>query len=153
MVLLGKAKLSERSLCDTLTKRGFSGAEILTAVSELKRHGLIDDAASARSAVLAWLDRQPASRSHHRTKLLRLGISQATAEAVLDELFAHRSPVDDAASAIERTPWDAVRTHAQWHTRARRAAGRLSRLGFDEEVVESAIIRVLGPQPMPDESQ
>lgn len=147
MKLLTKSRLSERSLREKLVRQRIAEDQIDTAIETLKQRGFIDDMKAARSAVEAWLERQPADRTHYESKLHKLGIDRHTASSVLDEVLEHRSRIDDAVAALKGTPSADVRTLKEWQTRARRAAGKLARLGFDEDTIELVVDQVLGPQP------
>ncbi|MCA9297314.1 MAG: regulatory protein RecX [Phycisphaerales bacterium] len=139
LTLLGKRAMTSEHLRDRLVAKNFE-AELVTAViDELIRDGWLDDAAYGRELADTLVNRQRAAASYITHKLEAHRIDPLLAEELAADAVAD---VDAVVSASELI----FQNHARWatlppHARIRRAAGLLSRRGYDEDVVSEALRR------------
>ena len=121
--LLARRSHFESELARKLERKGFTPADIQSAIARLQRAGLVDDRRSAIELIAARLRRSPQGRRRLRAELQRKGVDGESIEAALGEAL----PADEGELA---------RAAAQRFARRRgapdpRALERhLDRLGF-----------------------
>jgi len=140
--LLEKRSRTESDLIDRLSRRGYEDPDIDSAMTSLKRLGLVDDDAYA----LEWIATRRGARALGRSGLVGLleqkGLDREAAEAAVDA-----SGHDEEAAAIEYVR--AALKRVSGLSPAKQAAKlqrMLSGRGFEEEAVEAAVKSVMPPE-------
>lgn len=140
VALLAARSHFSRELGGKLLSRGYAEDEVAAALGRLTASGLLDDRRTAEQFVAERLSRGPQGRALLLAELLRRGLGEEDAAAVLDAAL----PEDELAAAREAA--------AVWERRGgtdAAALGRhLARKGFSRR----AIVAVLRGRPdAPDE--
>jgi len=129
--LLAAKRLTRLQLVKKLRDRGFASDGVRDAVAECERRGYLDDRTFAQLYVKSVLERKPVGPLKLLRELVRQGVDQTTARAVLAEVD------DDEDTRIERA---LDRLHAiRPGDRYEQLARRLQTMGYGAP----AIARVL----------
>jgi len=139
--LLGVRARSREELRRRLAKAGFPENEVETALADLERVGLIDDADFARELATHKLKRAGHGRRSAMSSLRAAGVAVETAEAALEEAGLG----DDEEARAEEVARQRVTRLAglDRETAYRRLLGFLLRRGFDPAAARAACNRVL----------
>ena len=138
---LSKARRSREQLRERLMRGGPDAGDVESALDELERAGLVDDAAYARAVVESGTEAGPGRRYLLERKLAVAGVShELIAQALAD---ACPPPDDDARRLVE-----AKLAKCPAHEPRVKTAARLARLlatrGFDEHTARDAIEAAMG---------
>jgi regulatory protein len=136
---LGPRRRFEREVRNHLSRHGFRGLEIETALERLKELELVSDLETARAFLRDRRSFSPKGRGLLRSELLRRGVDEETAEAVLDEALPAEEELESAVEVLRRS-----RTRLAGLSIAvarRRMWSALSRRGYDPETAREAISR------------
>jgi SOS response regulatory protein OraA/RecX len=123
-----------------LTVREYSELEIAEVLSYLLRRRLLDD----RKTIQSLIERNTGRRSVGKGKLSAELLRRGAPEDAVDEELSRRTDEEEFESmrlALESKRWRSG-------DRVRAARFLISR-GFEEELVESALDRFLGPEELP----
>lgn len=138
---LARARRSREQLRERLGRGGADAGDVESALDELERAGLVDDAAYARAVVESGTESGPGRRYLLERKLAVAGVSHELIAAALRE--ACDRPAEDARKLVEarlaKGPGDEPRVKT-----AARLARLLSSRGFDEQTAMDAIEAVMG---------
>lgn len=114
-----------------LAARGYAEDEVAAALDRLAENGLLDDRRTAEAFLAERLARGPLGRARLRAELLKRGLDDEAATAVLDAAL----PEDDLDAAREAT--------AAWERRggadAAALARHLARRGFSRRAIVAAL--------------
>ena len=133
---LARRALSQAEMAERLARRGFGEDEVREEVRRLRRAGLLDDEALARSLVEGFL-RQGYGRRALFARLRRRKLSRRVAEAALGAVAE-----DAAAGALQRALARAVRRYPEWRTlptERRKMVRYLLTRGFQVSAVKDAM--------------
>jgi SOS response regulatory protein OraA/RecX len=137
MKRLARRPLFSAEIERDLLSREYSEPEVKDVLSFLWKHRLLDDQKTALSLVESHSGRRSVGKGKLRAELIRRGAPEDTIESCIegqtddDELEAMRQ-------ALESKRWPA-------NSRPRAARFLISR-GFDEDLVESALITFFGDE-------
>ncbi len=133
---LGYRPHSEAEMREKLSRRGFEGDYINSAISKLREHGLIDDAAFARFWQENRQSFRPRSQRMTRLELVRKGIDPTIIDRVTGK-------IDDGENAYRAAALRArLLKSADYDTFRRRLGEYLRRRGFDYDVISHTIARI-----------
>lgn len=139
---LGRRPMSRAKLLEALTRRWKDADAAESVVSQLEAAGLIDDRAFAQEVIRQEFCKGPAAAPALSRRLMTLGVDESLAIAEAEHAVAGANLEDDAlrygASLIASMPADAPD-----EAKARRLARSLARRGFDDDVIQSVIERLL----------
>jgi SOS response regulatory protein OraA/RecX len=130
---------SVREMTERLEGAGIAGAIIERVIADLSRAGLMGDERLAASLIYETTARVPAGEKMIRARLEGRGLE---VESRSGEIEAAAGKLEDAVK-LARERVAKMKGVAKGDAR-RRVASLLARRGFDEEVVEEAVWRVLG---------
>ena len=140
MRMLKASERSKAALGERLAQKGFDATDIASALDELERAGVIDDARAAATAAHA-ATRKPTSSAAVEAKLAAKGFDVSTRRAAVGETGA----TDDAAAARAVLEPEMKRLgKLDKVAAARRAFGLLARRGFDEQIAEDVVRDMIG---------
>lgn len=122
-----------------LERRGVEATQIAEAIAACRRHGQLNDAASARLWAAHWA-RQGYARAAIARKLHDKGLDDATSTEALDRLAREETDHDRARARVA----EARRRGASPQARLR-LARHLAARGFDVELIDQVITESLGP--------
>jgi regulatory protein len=133
---LGYRPRSEAEIIQRLQKHGFDTESTEKALSQLKKQGLVDDAAFARF----WIDNResfsPRSRRLTGLELRRKGLSNDVIEQAIGE-------INDTNSAYRAAMSKARRLYpADYDNFRRRLGAYLGRRGFGYDVIKETVNKV-----------
>jgi regulatory protein len=139
LTLLGKRAMTSEHLRDRLAAKDYEAELVSAVIDELIRDGWLNDAAYGRELADTLVNRQRAASSYITHKLESHRIDPRLAEELAANAVADVDAVESASELI-------FQNHARWatlppHARIRRAAGLLSRRGYDEDVVNETLRR------------
>ena len=145
MRLTARRPLARAVLTQKLADKGATPAMLERVIARLRELGLVDDKALGQLIVEHELSNQPAGEALLRAKLERKGLE----EAAIDHALNEASPVTTGAGAARAAMSLAKSKLASLrgvdkNTARRRLAGLLARRGFDEQVVQEVVERLLG---------
>ncbi len=139
---LAKRALTERELQDAVERRGHARATAERALAEMRRLGLMDDEAIARSMTRSTLAVKPAGRRYLLARLRRRGVEREVAARVVDEALGGRDSRADAL-ALARLRLRFLPRSAEEQTARRRLYAFLARRGFDPDAAREAVSNAL----------
>ncbi|MFO0858190.1 MAG: RecX family transcriptional regulator [Phycisphaerales bacterium] len=128
-----------------LVEKGFTSVVVKTAVEELKKSGVINDALVAEQVVGVEVTRHT-SVTFVRKKLAEVGIDEETATATIKRATKGKSEAARAKAAAEELS-DKIVGKVAKATRWRKVYQGLIRKGFDEDVARMATRKVEGAEP------
>lgn len=118
-----------RELEHKLSRRGFSGDEIESALEQLARLELIDDLAHARDLAAGPMARKDFGPRRVRVELMRRGVEEEVAEAVVSEGFS------DPGEELRRAREAARRRGGATAMDSAKLARHLDRKGYSKSVI------------------
>jgi regulatory protein len=140
--LLARRPRSEKEIRDKLREKEFGDEEIRQAIASLRRSGIVDDEAFARTFIRDQLTVRPKGPVALKQKLLLLGIKKEIIEAALEEAF-RESPQDVVALEAAQKFLRRV-SHNDLRSTRQRLSAFLVRRGFSWDVIAGVMNKVLG---------
>lgn len=136
---------TERELRDRLREAECSDEDIVALLEELRRAGLVNDAAFARAYVRDAIARRPAGRLLLRQKMLLLGLEKSLVEEVLGETLnpagQQESALASARTYLAKKP--APKNREQRQKLRSHVAAHLARRGFSWDAIDPVLHTVL----------
>jgi regulatory protein len=136
--ILTKRAKSSGELRRKLREYRYEHDSIEWSIGRLTELGILNDEEYARMVVRSQLSRKPAGRRFLSGKLREKGIEQSTSDRVLDEMLDERDTVTDARKIAEQAA-RSISDRYEREVRVRRISGRLSRRGFDFDVIRKVV--------------
>lgn len=131
--LLSRRRLSRGELKDKLLTRGYEESEIDSLLDRFEELGYLDDESLAFDYAVGRLAVLPMGRKRLRAELLKRRIPEELATAAADEAFSKTSEEWTAEKAHEAVLRSTKARNKVW--------GKLSRLGFPYDVIETVMSR------------
>lgn len=144
MKILDRRAVSRRELARKLAQSGHASAAIEQAADRLARAGVLDDRAYGRAVLRDLCHGKAAGPRLMRARLMRKGLAGPLIDELVREADAGRDAVDEARALAQKKLRTASMQRLDPPARKRRLWGLLARRGFDAEVIEAALRRVLG---------
>jgi regulatory protein len=143
MKWIARRPLTRAELIERLTGRGTSESDATQLAADLTRLGMINDALLASDSVRRELRRAPAGDALLRAKLESRGIDETKAERAVREQ-AGGDELGRAISLLRKEVTKRTGRVKDAPAERRRLAGLLGRRGFEAEVCEEALRKVVG---------
>jgi len=133
LTLLARRARTTKDLEQRLERKGFQAAQVVAALSDLVRLGLVDDLTFARAWARGQAERRLLGPRAVRDGLIRQGVTTAMANDVVHELYT-----DLDERRLARKVADRAGAIADYATRQRLRA-RLARRGFSSDAIRVAV--------------
>lgn len=142
--IVGRAAVARSRLVDRLIAKGHARDVAENAADRLERAGAIDERAVAEAVVHAARRAGPVGRSRLEATLRAKGVSEEAGSAVIADALGAGDPMAEAEAFARGKAARMARLDRA--TARRRLYGLLARRGFEAEVCEDVVRRVLGEE-------